>query len=157
MKLTDFITKKAIVVNLKAKDKKGALTELVQLMRKVHEGEKFPAADIVEGVLQREKLGSTGLGGGVAVPHAKLEGVRNVIGAFGRSARGVDFSAVDGEPVHLVFLILAPPAKNDAYLQALQKVMLAIKKPNVVRFLLGAKTAKDVEEIFREVEEAAPV
>ena len=157
MKLTDFITKKAIVVNLKAKDKKGALTELVQLMRKAHEGEKFPAADIVEGVLQREKLGSTGLGGGVAVPHAKLEGVRNVIGAFGRSARGVDFSAVDGEPVHLVFLILAPPAKNDAYLQALQKVMLAIKKPNVVRFLLGAKTAKDVEEIFREVEEAAPV
>ncbi len=157
MKLNEFISKKAIVTNLKAKEKKGALAELVQAMRKAYEGEKFVVADIVEGVLQREKLGSTGLGGGVAVPHAKLEGIRGVIGAFGRSASGLDFNAVDGESVHLVFLILAPPARNDAYLQSLQKVMLAIKRPNVIRFLRGAKTARDIEEIFREVEETAPV
>ena len=157
MKLTEFITKKAIALNIKAKDKKGALTELVQVMRKAYEGEKFTVAEIVEGVLQREKLGSTGLGGGVAVPHAKLEGIKGVIGAFGRSSKGLDFNAVDGEAVHLVFLILSPPSRNDAYLRALQKVMLAIKQPNVIRFLQTSKTVKDIEDIFREVEEATPV
>ncbi len=157
MKLHEIISRKAIILNIKAKEKKGALTEMIQAMRKAYEGEKFAVSEIVEGVLQREKLGSTGLGGGVAVPHAKLEGLKGVLGAFGRSARGIDFNAVDGDAVHLIFLILAPPSRNETYLQALQKVMLAIKRPNVVRFLQGAKTAKDVEEIFREVEEAAPV
>ena len=157
MKITEFISKRAIVHNIKAKDKKGALTELVQVMRKAYEGEKFSVTDIVEGVLKREKLGSTGLGGGVAVPHAKLEGIKGLIGAFGRSVNGLDFNAIDGEAVHLVFLILSPPAKNDSYLQALQRVMTGIKQPNVTRFLLSAKSAKDIEEIFREIEEAAPV
>lgn len=157
MKLTEFISRKAILTSIKARDKKGALTELVQVMRKAYDAEKFTVAEIVDGVLQREKLGSTGLGGGVAVPHAKLEGVKGIIGAFGRSSGGLDFSAVDGDAVHLVFLILSPPSKNEAYLQALQKVMVAIKQPNVIRFLRSAKTAKDIEEIFREVEEAAPV
>lgn len=157
MKLTDVISRKAIVPNIKAKDKKGALTELVQVMRKASETEKFSVSEIVEGILAREKLGSTGLGGGVAVPHAKLEGLKGVIGAFGRSATGLDFNAVDGEAVHLVFLIVAPPSKNEEYLQSLQKVMLAIKRPNFLRFLRAAKTVKEIEEIFREVEEAAPV
>lgn len=157
MKITEFISKKAIVHNLKARDKKGALTEMVQVMRKAYEGEKFSVADIVDGVLQREKLGSTGLGGGVAVPHAKLDGIKGVIGAFGRSLKGLDFSAIDGEAVHLVFLILSPPAKNEAYLQALQKVMTGIKQPNAIKFLMSAKSARDIEDIFREIEEAAPV
>jgi mannitol/fructose-specific phosphotransferase system IIA component (Ntr-type) len=157
VKLTEFISRKAIVVNLKSKDKRGAIQELVQAARKAHEGEKFVAADIVEAIVQREKIGSTGVGGGVGVPHAKLEGVKNVIGAFGRCSGGLDFSAVDGEPVHVIFLILAPPSKNEAYLQALQKVMVAIKRPNFVKFLRVAKTAKDVEDIFREVEEVAQV
>lgn len=157
MKLTEFIGKKAIVVNLKSKDKRGAIAELVQAMRKAYDGEKFAAPDIVDAIMQREKLGSTGVGGGVAVPHAKLDAVKGLIGAFGRSAAGLDFSAVDGEAVHVMFLILAPASKNDAYLQALQKVMTAIKRPNVLRFLRAAKTSKDVEDIFREVEEVAPV
>src|SRR6185369_2135782 len=99
--------------------------------------------------------GSTGIGGGVGVPHAKLEGVKNVIGAFGRASSPFDFNAVDGQPVNLIFLIIAPPSKNEAYLKALQKVMSALKKPNFVKFLRGAKTVRDIEEIFREVEEVA--
>ncbi len=157
MKLTEFIGRKAILPNLKSKDKRGAIQELVQGMRKAYEGEKFVVADIVDGIMQREKLGSTGVGGGVAVPHAKLEAVKGIIGAFGRASAGLDFSAVDGESVHSIFLILAPPTRNDAYLQALQKVMTAIKRPNVLRFLRGAKTSKDIEDIFREIEEVAPV
>jgi mannitol/fructose-specific phosphotransferase system IIA component (Ntr-type) len=157
VKLTEIIAKKAILLTLKSKDKKGAVTELVQQMRKAYEGEKFVVADIVDAVMQREKLGSTGVGGGVAVPHAKLEGVKGVLGAFGRCGVGLDFNAVDGESVHLVFVILSPPQKNETYLQALQKVMGAIKRPNFVKFLKGAKTVRDIEDIFRELEEVAPV
>ena len=78
-----------------------------------------------------------------------------MIGVFGRASAPFDFNAVDGERVSLIFLILAPPSKNDEYLQALKKVMSALKRPNFVKFLKGAKTGKDIEEIFREAEEVA--
>jgi PTS system nitrogen regulatory IIA component len=155
VKFTDFIGKKAIIPVLKATDKKGVIQELVQAARKSAEGERFVVTEIVDAIVQREKIGSTGIGGGVGVPHAKLNGIKNVIGAFGRVAHPIDFSAVDGEKVSLIFLILSPPAKGDDYLKALQKVMLALKKPNFIRFLKGAKTGKEIEEIFREAEEVA--
>ena len=155
MKLTEFISKKAIIPVLKAVDKKGAIQELVQAARKAYDGERFVVPSIVDAIVQREKIGSTGIGGGVGVPHAKLEGVKNVIGAFGRASVPLDFNAVDGQPVNLIFLIIAPPSKNEVYLKALQKVMSALKKPNFVKFLRVAKTARDIEEIFREAEEVA--
>jgi mannitol/fructose-specific phosphotransferase system IIA component (Ntr-type) len=155
VKLTELISKKAILPTLKASDKKGAIQELVQAARKAYEGERFVVGDVVDAIVAREKVGSTGIGGGVGVPHAKLDGVKNVIGAFGRAAAPFDFNAVDGQPVNLIFLIIAPPSKNDAYLKALQKVMSALKRPNFVKFLRSAKTARDIEEIFREVEEVA--
>jgi mannitol/fructose-specific phosphotransferase system IIA component (Ntr-type) len=155
VKLTEFIPKKAIIPVLKAKDKKGAIQELVQAARKAFDNERFVVADIVDAIVQREKIGSTGIGAGVGVPHAKLDGVKNVIGAFGRVSNPIDFSAVDGEPVSLIFLILSPPAKGEAYLKALQKIMTALKRPNFVRFLKGAKTTGDIVGIFREVEEVA--
>ncbi len=155
MKLTEFISKKAILPTLKATDKKGAIQELVQAARKAYEGERFVVSEIVDAIVQREKIGSTGIGGGIGVPHAKLEGVKNVIGAFGRASTVLDFNAVDGQPVNLIFLIIAPPSKNEVYLKALQKVMSALKKPNFVKFLRGAKSVRDIEEIFREAEEVA--
>lgn len=155
MKLTEFIPKKAIIPVLKAKDKKGAIQELVQAARKAFDNERFVVADIVDAIVQREKIGSTGIGAGVGVPHAKLDGVKNVIGAFGRVSNPIDFSAVDGEPVSLIFLILSPPAKGEAYLKALQKIMTALKRPNFVKFLKGAKTTGEIVGIFREVEEVA--
>ena len=155
MKLTEFISKKAILPTLKATDKKGVIQELVQAARKAYDNERFVVADVVDVVVQREKVGSTGIGGGVGVPHAKVEGVKNVIGAFGRCTPAIDFNAVDGGQVDLVFLILSPPSKSEAYLKALQKVMTALKRPNFVKFLKSAKTARDIEEIFREVEEVA--
>ncbi len=157
MKITDFIPRKAILPALKSKDKKGAILELVQAARKSFDGEKFVVADIVDGIVQREKKGSTGLGDGVGIPHEKIEGIKGIIGAFGRAPSGIDWSSVDGAPVTLIFLILAPPAKSEAYLQALQKVTGALRRPNFLKFLRAAKTSKEIEEIFREVEEVAPV
>lgn len=155
MKLTDFISKKAIVPTLKAGDKKGAIQELVQAARKAFDGERFVVADVVDAIVQREKVGSTGIGAGVGIPHAKLDGIKNVIGAFGRCSPAIDFSSVDGAPVDLVFLILSPPSKSEAYLKALQKVMTALKRPNFVKFLKGAKSATDIVDIFKEIEEVA--
>ena len=101
VKLTDFIPKKAILHSLKAKDKRDAILELVQAAKKGAEGEKFVVADIAEAVFAREKMGTTGVGGGVGIPHAKLDGVKGLIGAFGRSEGGIDFNAVDRDRVHL--------------------------------------------------------
>ena len=157
MKLIDFIPRKAILPGLKASDKKGAIQELVQSARKANEGERFVVTEIVDAIVAREKIGTTGVGGGVGIPHAKLEGVRGLIGAFGRSEGGIHFSAVDGEQVHLLFLILCPPAKSDAYQKALQCIIHALKRPNFVRFLRDAKTAKAIDEIFHEAEEVASV
>ncbi|HEX7897717.1 MAG TPA: PTS sugar transporter subunit IIA [Planctomycetota bacterium] len=157
MKLTDLIPRKAIILDIKAKDKKSAIQELVQACRKAHENEKFNVADIVDAIIAREKTGSTGIGEGVGIPHAKVEGVKDVVGAFGRVQPGIDFTSVDGQPVQLIFLILAPPSQNDAYLQILRKVMAALKKQNFVKFLKTVKAVKDIEEVFREVEEPAPV
>ncbi|MBI2899593.1 MAG: PTS sugar transporter subunit IIA [Planctomycetes bacterium] len=157
MRLTDFIPRKAILPSLKAANKKAVITELVTALRKAADGEKFAVVEVAEAVLDREKIGSTGLGAGVAVPHAKIESLKGVLGAFGRCAGGVDFNSVDGEPVSLVFLIVAPPQKNEEYLQALQKTMRAIKQPNVCKFLRAAKTAKEIEDLFRETEEVAKV
>src|SRR5439155_19607186 len=137
VKLTELISRKAILPLLKATDKKAAIQELVQAARKAYEGERFVVSEIVDAIVQREKIGSTGIGGGVGVPHAKLEGVKHVIGAFGRSSTSFEFNAVDGQPVNLIFLIIAPPSKNEAYLKALQKVMAALKRPNFVKFLRG--------------------
>jgi mannitol/fructose-specific phosphotransferase system IIA component (Ntr-type) len=153
VKLHALIPKAAIVPVLQATDKKGVITELVQAAKKASKGERFGVAPIVEAILKREKMGSTGIGGGVAIPHAKLAGVKGLVGAFGRTPEPVDFNAVDGEKVQLVFVILAPESKAEEYLQTLRGIMAALKRPNFVKFLKGAKTAKDIETIFREAEE----
>lgn len=157
VRLTDFIARKAILPALKGTTKKAIVTELVTALRKAVDSEKFVIADVAEAVMEREKVGSTGLGAGVALPHAKVDSVKGVLGAFGRCTKGVDFNSVDGEPVSLVFLIVSPPSRNEEYLAALQKTMRAIKQPNWCKFLRAAKTAKEIEDIFRESEEVAKV
>ena len=152
MKLLDFVSRKAMVPALKARDKRGVIQELVQVIKKTYSSEKFQPADVVHTILEREKLGSTGLGGGVAVPHSKLPGLKSVLGAFGRLPQGVDFSAVDGESVTLVFLILSPADQPDSYVQALQATMRAIRAPHLCKFLRAAKSQKEIEEIFRDAE-----
>ena len=157
MKLTEMISRKAILPNLKATDKKGAIQELVKAIKSVYNPEKFQTKDIVEAVMEREKLGSTGLGHGVAVPHARTQGLKTVLGAFGRHPQGIEFNALDGEPVHLVFLIVSPASAPEQYQRALKCVMESIRQPNFGRFLRNAATAKEIEETFREAEELIKV
>lgn len=157
MKLTDFISTKAIVPSIKARDKKGVVAELVGAMKKAYADDKFSAAELTDAILEREVVGSTGLHGGVAIPHAHLKAMKEVRGAFGRSAQPIDFRAMDGEPTYLFFLIAAPPAKNDDYLQALRVVSAAMRGSHFCKFLRAAKTARDIVDVLRESEEAARV
>jgi mannitol/fructose-specific phosphotransferase system IIA component (Ntr-type) len=157
MKLTEMITRKAIIPSLKASDKQGAIQELAKAIKKAYAPDRFQVKEIVDAVMERERLGSTGLGAGVAVPHARAEGIRAVLGAFGRHPKGIDFSALDGEPVHLVFLIVSPVSQPEEYQRALKCVMEAIRRPNFCRFLKSARAARDIEDTFREAEEAIRV
>jgi mannitol/fructose-specific phosphotransferase system IIA component (Ntr-type) len=158
MKLLEFIPKKGIAPSLKASDRKAVVAELVTLLKKAHADERISVTDVAAAVLEREvKVGSTGLGGGVAIPHARIDGIKGVIGAFGRCPKAIDFAAVDGEPVSLFFLIISPPAKDADYAAALQKVAQVIKTQNFCKFLKAAKTAKDIEEVFRDAEEMVGV
>ena len=158
MKLTDFIAKKAIVAELKATDKKGVIVEIVAAMKKAYPSDRIPAGDLVEAILHREtKVGSTGLGGGVAIPHAHVDSLKNLVGAFGRSSKPIEFGAIDGQPVHLFFVIASPPARRAEYLEALKITSSAIRTANFCRFLKGARTSREIEETFREIEEVAEV
>ena len=157
MKLADIIPKKAIVPQLKARDKKGALKEIVQVLKGLPGGERISVNEAVDLLMAREKNGSTGIGGGVAVPHAKLESLKGVVGALGRAPHGIDYGAIDGEPVHLIFLILIPAQKSEQYLTALRKISQAIRLPNIVKFLKAAKGIREIEEIFREIEEGVTI
>ncbi len=156
MKLAEFLSRGTIIDRLRAADKKGAMRELVESIRDTHKSANLKVDEVLSALLKREKLGSTGIGGGVAVPHAKLEHLESILGAFGRSADGIDFSAVDGEPVHLVFLVVSPFDKADAHIQALQRIFQAVKKVNFCKFLKQAKGTKDVIELFHEFDEEMP-
>jgi PTS system fructose-specific IIA component/PTS system nitrogen regulatory IIA component len=157
MKITDFISRKRIIVELRAKNKKQVIAELVRAIKKEVSNPKFQVTELTGTILEREKLGSTGIGRGVAVPHTRTPLVKEVIGAFGRSVSGVDFDAIDAEKVQLFFLILSPESGTDSYQKALAAVMNTIRKPNISTFLKNAKSAKEIEDIFRETEEAINV
>lgn len=157
MKLSDFISRGTIVDRLQATDKKTAMRELVENLRETHKSLNLKLDEVVNALMKRERLGSTGIGNGVAVPHAKLENIPTIFGAFGRSPEGIEFNAVDGEPVYLVFLVISPFDKADAHIQALQKIFQAVKRTNFCKFLRQAKGTKDITDLFREVdEESAP-
>ena len=153
MKFTDFITKTAIIENLISTDKKATLEEMVKVLKGAYNLKNIKTDMIMNALLKREKIGSTGIGNGVAVPHAKIDELTNVIAAFGRSQAGIDFNAIDGAPVHLVFLILAPTNQADQNIQALQRVSQAIRLPTFGKFLRDAKKANDIFEIFKDTDE----
>ncbi len=157
VKLSQIIPRKAILLNVKAANKKGVIQELVTALKKASPGESLSVKQLVDAVMKREKVGSTGVGSGIAIPHAKHDSIEGIIGAFGRVPGGLDFDSVDGAPVELVFLLLASPKKNDAYLKLLRGTMGAIKQPHFCNFLRKAKTAKDIVEIFKDTEDVVQV
>jgi mannitol/fructose-specific phosphotransferase system IIA component (Ntr-type) len=154
MKLTHLISRKGILPHLKGRDRKAVVTELATALKAACPGEKIKVDEVAGAVLERElKVGSTGVGGGVAIPHARIDAVKGTVCVFGRAAAPIEFKAVDGLPVDLYFLIVSPGSHQAEYAEALKTVALAIKAKNFCKFLRAARTVKEIEEVIRDAEE----
>ena len=150
MKITDFLRERSISVNLDAKDKQGVIRELVQLLVRAGEIKPVDEEKIVPVLLARESLGSTGIGQGVGIPHGKSNMVRQLVGAFGVSKRGVDFDSLDGEMANIFFLLLAPEDSAGPHLKALARISRLLKDRY---FRESLKEAKDEKQILRIIQQ----
>jgi len=138
MTLTDLIAPDAVVPALTVNNKKQAIQELaVRAAELTGQNERA----ILEILLQREKLGSTGVGNGVAIPHGKLPKLGRLFGLFARLERPIDFEALDGQPVDLIFLLLAPETAGADHLKALARVARLLRDPNIARRLRDSRDA----------------
>ncbi len=146
MKIIELLRKEFIIPRLEAKTKRGVLEEL---SRRVIEFQDLDIDEMVGNLLAREKLGSTGIGDGVAIPHAKLSGLGKMILSVGRSPAGVPFEAMDGRPVHIFFVLFAPENSTSAHLKTLAGISRMLKSSRVRENLIAADSA---EKLFSEIE-----
>ncbi|WP_225072201.1 PTS sugar transporter subunit IIA [Desulfuromonas sp. CSMB_57] len=151
MKIVDLLDSSAIVANLSATEKNAVLAELAAAAIK---GENSLEQGMVVQVLQeRERLGSTGIGDGVAIPHGKLKKLDQLLLSFGRSPKGVDFDSLDGKPAQLFFLLLAPEEAVGVHLKTLARISKLLKSAAVRQKLLTADSGEDIFRIISEEEE----
>jgi fructose-specific phosphotransferase system IIA component len=123
----DFLSKKAINADLKSSKKEDVLRELVDLLVLAGEIDKSVRSKVFDSLMERESLGSTAIGQGIAIPHAKTDCVQQLIGAFALSRKGVDFDSLDGEPVYIFFLLLAAQDSAGPHLKALARISRLFK------------------------------
>jgi nitrogen PTS system EIIA component len=147
MQLSDIIASDAVVPSLRAASKKQVLQELSNAAARIT---GVDSRRIFECLLQREKLGSTGLGQGIAIPHAKFNELDRVQGLFARLAQPVDFDAPDDQPVDLVFLLLAPESAGADHLKALARISRSLRDPTLVSKLRGTDSAAGLYAILTE-------
>jgi PTS system nitrogen regulatory IIA component len=146
MKIVEFLRPDAVIASLSGQTGQSALAELCRPLSATY---KVDAQRLLETLLEREKLGSTGIGEGVAIPHGKVPGLPGLIAAFGRSTQGIDFRAIDGRPTHLFFTLFAPENSAGAHLKALARISRIFKNATFRDALMRASSA---EEIFRLIE-----
>lgn len=153
--LSDLIREDAILPALKANSKKQVLQELAERASAIT---GLSEREIFDTVVQRERLGSTAVGKGIAIPHGKLAGLPRIVGVFGKLSRPVDFDSLDDEPVDLVFLLIAPEAAGADHLKALSKVARILRDPGTVTALRNAYDAGAIYALMRraEAEGSAP-
>ena len=153
IKITDYITEDLIDLDLKSKNREGILVELSELLEKSPNitGEE---SDIYKALVDRERLGSTGIGKGVAIPHAKTESAKGLTVAFGVSKEGIDFNSLDEEEVHLFFVFASPNKDSQIYLKVLARISRLIREEEFRDNLFNCKTPKEVIDCIREEEES---
>jgi len=153
MKLSDFMIKEAIIPELQASDRNGAIRELIESLARAGAVDPGDADALARSVIQRENQGSTGFGKGVAVPHVKQDRVKTMVGTIGRSSRGVDFAALDRAPVYTVVLLLSPSEDPDRHLEAMENVFRHLQRDNFRRFLRQSETVEQIVDLIEEADE----
>ena len=154
MKIVEFLNEKAVSADMKATTKDAALRELVEVLAKA-EGIKNPG-DLVKVLMSRESLGSTGIGQGVGIPHAKTNAVKKLVAALGISTNGVSFDALDGEPVHIFFLLVAPEDSAGPHLKGLARISRLLKDKHFRDSLKVLKDEKTILKLIREEDAKKP-
>jgi len=153
MKYSAFIVTAAISLDLKADTARGAVAEMVGDLIKAKAVPKAHHRRLVDAIMRREKKGTTGFGNGVAIPHAKHEAIGGVVGTVALSRRGIDFAALDREPVHLFFLLLSNPDEPENHLKAMEHIFRSIKNDNLRRFMSQASSRDELVDLLREADE----
>ena len=153
MKLKEFIVPEAIVAELQASDRDGVIRELVTSLASAGAVAPDAVDDVVAALVKREQNGSTGFGKGVAVPHVKHPKVQRMAGTIGRSAGGVDFAALDHQPVYSVVLLLSPENQPQQHLQAMNIVFSNLQKDMFRRFLRQSATREAIVDLLDEADQ----
>ncbi len=151
MKIIDLLNPAAIVPDLRALDKNGALEELADALVAVEQG--LNRQEVLQVLQERERLGSTGIGEGVAIPHGKLPAIDRLFIAFGRSGAGIEFDSMDGRPARLFFLLLAPEDCVGVHLKTLARISKLLKSSAVRNRLLEAAGYEEIYRIISEEED----
>lgn len=146
MRLRDVLDESVVKVGLESLDKEECFEEMIDLL--VRSGRVSDRAGALEAVRHRESQGTTGIGNGIAVPHGKHASIQRLVAALGISEEGIEFDATDGQPVHLVFLLLAKINEPGPHIQALAEIGRLLQTPGFGKRLLAAKTSKDVLDIL---------
>ncbi len=150
MKITEFLEEGAVVCDLKSDTKEGVIRELVQSLVNTSSIKEKDIPKLVQILLDREALGSTGIGQSVAIPHGKAGCVTRVVGAVGISRTGLSFDSLDGEPVHIFFLLVAPEDSAGPHLKALARISRLLKEKHFRDSLRNAKDQKTLFKIIRD-------
>jgi mannitol/fructose-specific phosphotransferase system IIA component (Ntr-type) len=153
MKLADIIVSDAICPQLKATTREEDIAELVKALAAAGALAKNSVEDVTRSVIQREKQATTGIGKGIALPHAKVLTVKKPIAAIGCVTGGLDFSSLDSKPVYAVILLLSSPDKPDEHLQAMETIFKHVQRDMFRKFLYQAKTKQDVVELIGEADD----
>jgi PTS system nitrogen regulatory IIA component len=143
MQIKEFLSSDDVLLDLRAADKDALLRELAQ---RAAAAAGIDPASVIHGIEKREQLGSTGMGAGIAIPHARLTGVAKPVGVMARLRRPIDFAAIDAEPVDLVFLLLLPPTSHGEQLTALAAVARKLRDATTAKSL---RSAADRHEAYR--------
>lgn len=153
MKIMDFLSKKAIIADVKSTKKEDVIKELVDALINAGEVEKRHRNKLIEALMARESLGSTAIGQGVAIPHAKSNCVDKLIAAFGISKKGVDFDSLDGEPAYIFFLLLASKDSAGPHLKALARISRLLKDKYFRDNLRASTDDKSIIKIITQEDE----
>jgi PTS system nitrogen regulatory IIA component len=146
MRVADFLKKEWIISDLASHNKEGALSEMVGVLEKT--GGVTDAGKALTVLIEREQLGSTGIGEGIAIPHGKLPEIDNVVSVFALSKSGVDFDSMDGAPVHILFLLIAPENSASLHLKALARISRLLKSRQFRDELIKSNSVEDLYDLI---------
>ncbi len=152
MKFSDFICFDATRATLGSESKEEVIRELVESLISAGGLTSDESESILKAIMKREELGSTGIGRGIAVPHTKHPSVKKLVGAVGVSDQGVEFDSLDGEKVHLLFLLVSPPDLPVEHLRALENISRQLRDDMFCKFLKNAKSVEEIQTVLREAD-----